>query len=90
MAASDYFRTMFKSCYEESSHTHVVLPGVEEDDLEPLINYFYTGTIQIHGDNVGSLLNAASLLLLPTLAQGNLISHNTSPKHLKQLLSNTV
>ena len=72
MAASDYFRTMFKSCYEESQCCEVVLPGVEEDDLEPIVNYFYTGSIIINGDNVGSLLSAASLLLLPRLSQGDL------------------
>ena len=70
MAASDYFRTMFKSCYEESRCDKLVLPGVENDDLEPIINYFYTGVITINGDNVGSLLSAASLLLLPSLIQG--------------------
>ena len=71
MAASEYFRTMFKSCYEESKCDKLVLPGVQENDLEPIVNYFYTGVITINGDNVGSLLSAASLLLLPRLVQGN-------------------
>ena len=73
MGASDYFRTMFKSCYEESQCDKLVLPGVEEDDLEPIVNYFYTGSIVINGDNVGSLLSAASLLLLPRMIQGDLL-----------------
>ena len=73
MAASDYFRTMFKSCYDESRCEKLALPGVEESDLEPIVNYFYTGVISINGDNVGTILSAASLLLLPRLVQGNLI-----------------
>lgn len=73
MAGSDYFRTMFKSCYEESTCDILALPGVQESDLEPIVNYLYTGVITINGDNVGSILSAASLLLLPHLVQGNLV-----------------
>ena len=61
---------MFKSCYEESRCETLVLPGVEKDDLKPIINYLYTGHISINGENVASLLNAASLLILPSLIQG--------------------
>lgn len=71
IAASDYFRTMFKTCYKESQCDKLVLPGVQPEDLEPIINYFYTGSITINGDNVGSLLSASSFLLLPSLIQGD-------------------
>ena len=71
IAASDYFRTMFKTCYKESRCEKLVLPGVQPEDLEPIINYFYTGSITINGDNVGSLLSASSFLLLPSLIQGD-------------------
>lgn len=37
--------------------------------LRPLVDYFYSGKISITNDNVISLLEAASLLLLPTLLQ---------------------
>ena len=73
MATSEYFRTMFKSCYEESKCDKLVLHGVEESDLEPIVNYLYTGVITINGDNVGSILSAASLLLLPRLVQGKFV-----------------
>ena len=71
IAASDYFRTMLKTCYKESRCEKLVLPGVQPEDLEPIINYFYTGSITINGDNVGSLLSASSFLLLPSLIQGD-------------------
>ena len=73
MATSEYFRTMFKSCYKESKCDKLVLHGVEESDLEPIVNYLYTGVITINGDNVASILSAASLLLLPRLVQGKFV-----------------
>ena len=42
---------------------------MEAELLQPLVDYFYTGSINIDDDNVMSLLEAASLLLLPKLVQ---------------------
>ena len=68
-ASSDYFCTMFKDCFAESATDELELHEVPEDVLEPLIDYFYTGGIRIDGGNVANILNAGSLLLLPTLIE---------------------
>lgn len=69
MAASDYFRTMFKACYTEANSDHLSLPGVDPSLLAILVDYFYTGCITVTEDNVLGLLEASSLLLLPDLVQ---------------------
>ena len=42
---------------------------MDQDILEPLVDYMYSGQITICNDNVIGLLQAASLLLLPRLVE---------------------
>ena len=42
---------------------------MESEILKPLIDFFYTGEINITSDNVIGLLTASSQLLLPNLVQ---------------------
>jgi hypothetical protein len=53
------------------------------------VDYFYTGTIRITNDNVMSLLEAASLLLLPNLVQscGRYLSNSLDVSNCLRILA---
>lgn len=68
-AASSYFNAMFTGDLKESRQDKVVLFGVEFSALEDLVNFCYTGRIEINVDNVQNLLSASSLLQLASVKQ---------------------
>ena len=68
-AASSYFNAMFTGDMKESRQDEVALFGVEFSALEDLVNFCYTGRIEINVDNVQSLLCASSLLQLASVKQ---------------------
>jgi len=68
-AASSYFNAMFTSDLKESRQDEVALYGVEFSALEDLVNFCYTGRIEINVDNVQNLLSASSLLQLANVKQ---------------------
>ena len=68
-AASSYFNAMFTGDLKESRQEKVVLFGVEFSALEDLVNFCYTGRIEINVDNVQNLLSASSLLQLASVKQ---------------------
>ena len=59
---SPYFRAMFTTGLAESGQEEVRLQGVEPAMIASLIDYAYTGQININKQNVQSLLSAANLL----------------------------
>ncbi|CAG0886548.1 unnamed protein product [Cyprideis torosa] len=63
-AASDYFAAMFTSGLKESLQEEIRIVGVEAQALEDLVNYCYTGSLEITESNVECLLAAARLLQL--------------------------
>ena len=71
MASSPYFRAMFEMPDHFSEGTSkgelTLTDSVEGDMLEPLLTYFYSGSIEITLDNVESMLYTASLFLLEDL-----------------------
>ncbi|XP_065585037.1 kelch-like protein 5 isoform X2 [Artemia franciscana] len=63
-AASDYFDAMFTSDVREANQTEVEIRQVDPDALQSLVQYCYTGLVEIQEDNVEGLLAAACLLQL--------------------------
>ncbi|XP_076062462.1 kelch-like protein 5 isoform X1 [Oratosquilla oratoria] len=63
-AASDYFAAMFTSPVLEASQEEVVLRDMDSCALQTLINYCYTGTLELHEDTVEMVLSTAHHLLL--------------------------
>lgn len=61
-ASSKYFRAMFTSGMKESEKKEIPLENVSGEALRLIIQYCYTGEIEINVDNVEMLLPAASHL----------------------------
>ncbi|XGW14730.1 hypothetical protein V3C99_000755 [Haemonchus contortus] len=88
-AYSDYFRAMLTSEMIESRKTEIEIVDIEGAALDALINFCYSGEIQISGVNIPSILQAASLLQLDEIKDiiGTEEFHQLSKNQLVQLLS---
>lgn len=62
-AASEYFSLMFTGSLS-NDETEITLGDVNGDVLQAVVNYCYTGSIEIREDNVETLLSTACLMLL--------------------------
>ena len=65
-AASDYFKAMFRCGLEESTSATVQLT-MEPEILTSIVDYMYTGEIELTVDNVESLVKVGDLLQLGCL-----------------------
>ena len=65
-ANSEYFRGMLKGNYKESGQSSIDMSCTFPDTkvLELIIEYFYTGTLEISDDNYEDILNCACHLLV--------------------------
>ncbi|XP_065177727.1 kelch-like protein diablo [Sycon ciliatum] len=68
-AGTPYFRAMLTGGLKESAQSKISLPGVDGDTLEMLVNFLYTGRVQVDETNVQVLLTAASLLQLNSVME---------------------
>ena len=64
--ATDYFKAMFRCGLEESTSATVPLT-MEPEILTSIVDYMYTGEIELTVDNVESLFKAGDVLQLDTL-----------------------
>ncbi|CAF1979589.1 unnamed protein product [Rotaria magnacalcarata] len=64
IATSDYFKGMFNGHLNESQSDHVELKGFESSSIgvESMIEFCYSGSLQITFDNIDQLLHAATHL----------------------------
>lgn len=63
-SCSPYFRAMFCGDMEESKMSRVAIKKISSEAMKIVLDYCYTGEIDITEDNVQDLLPAASLLQL--------------------------
>ena len=68
-AASEYFKAMFRCGLQENA-TDTVQLTMEPDIVISIINYMYTGEIEMTVDNVESLVKACDILQLDALKVG--------------------
>ena len=66
---SPYFRIMFTTGLDECQKRDVKINGVDPDSLQSLIDFAYTGKMDITRDNVQKILPAADLFELPNVRQ---------------------
>ncbi|XP_037367522.1 kelch-like protein 4 [Talpa occidentalis] len=63
-AVSDYFAAMFTNDVLEAKQEEVKMEGVDPNALNSLVQYAYTGILQLKEDTIENLLAAACLLQL--------------------------
>ncbi|XP_071088582.1 kelch-like protein 5 isoform X3 [Haliotis cracherodii] len=68
-AASDYFAAMFTSDVREATMSEIKMKDVDPDAMVSLINYTYTGKIELKEETVESLLSTACLLQLSEVVE---------------------
>ncbi|XP_055330256.1 kelch-like protein 26 [Paramacrobiotus metropolitanus] len=67
-AHSSYFRTLFTSGWKESSQSEIQLKNTPSQMLHKLIDFAYTMEIDVHEENVQSVLTAALFLDIAPVA----------------------
>ncbi|KAL4640339.1 kelch-like protein 5 [Arapaima gigas] len=68
-SVSDYFAAMFTSNVREATQDEVKMEGVDPDALWALVQYAYTGRLELREDTIESLLSASCLLQLSAVVQ---------------------
>ena len=68
-AFSSYFLGMFSSNLVENTTNKVILPNTDYSTLTEIINYAYSGTINLNITNVQNIFVVASLFCLKELVQ---------------------
>ncbi|XP_068447986.1 kelch-like protein 5 isoform X2 [Clinocottus analis] len=68
-SVSDYFAAMFTSDVREAKQDEVKMEGVDPDALWVLVQYAYTGRLDLREDTIESLLSASCLLQLSAVVQ---------------------
>ncbi|XP_054722889.1 LOW QUALITY PROTEIN: kelch-like protein 5 [Uloborus diversus] len=64
-AASDYFLAMFAGGMAEAATERVRLEGVDPDTMRALVDFCYTGKVELGEDSVERFLTAADVLQMP-------------------------
>ncbi|XP_054754399.1 kelch-like protein 17 [Lytechinus pictus] len=64
---SPYLRAMFTNGMLESAKSHVEIRGIDPVAMEIILNFIYTGTIEIDVENVQIVLAGASMLNMGSL-----------------------
>lgn len=82
-AASEYFAVMFTGNLREAVEQEITLGEVNGDILQSVVNYCYSGTIEIREDNVESLLATASLMQLNKVVEAcsGFLAHQLHPSN---------
>ncbi|XP_078513540.1 kelch-like protein 1 [Lissotriton helveticus] len=68
-AVSDYFAAMFTSDVCEAKQEEIKMEGIDSGALWDLVQFAYTGCLELKEDNIENLLAAACLLQLPQVVE---------------------
>ncbi|XP_069495497.1 kelch-like protein 1 [Ambystoma mexicanum] len=68
-AVSDYFSAMFTSDVCEAKQEEIKMEGIDPSALWDLVQFAYTGCLELKEDNIENLLSAACLLQLPQVVE---------------------
>lgn len=70
-ASSPYFKALFASTLnsDAADNKPVVLTDIDSECMESLLQYIYTGEIQLTKDNIRAVISAANYLLVSSLKQ---------------------
>ncbi len=68
-AFSPYFRAMFSSGFMEAELNEIQMPATDRQTLNSIVEYAYTGIIELTFKNIQNVFSLASLLQLPELIE---------------------
>ncbi|XP_018428311.1 PREDICTED: kelch-like protein 5 isoform X2 [Nanorana parkeri] len=68
-SVSDYFAAMFTSDVREAKQEEIKMEGVEPNALWALVQYSYTGRLELKEENIECLLSSACLLQLSEVVE---------------------
>lgn len=69
-AWSEYFRCLFTTSLAEHNQSNITINGVDATSMQLVLNYLYTGKVELNSETVQSLLSAANLFQLRGLRNG--------------------
>lgn len=64
MSSSDYFRALLGPHFKEGKEEEVIIENVDGQTLKAIVNFCYSGKIQITDENILKLVEASSFMLL--------------------------
>ncbi|XP_034349176.2 kelch-like protein 1, partial [Arvicanthis niloticus] len=68
-SVSDYFAAMFTSDVCEAKQEEIKMEGIDPNALWDLVQFAYTGCLELKEDTIENLLAAACLLQLPQVVE---------------------
>lgn len=68
-AASEYFATMLASNFNDSERSESILRDVDSDAVQAIVNFCYTGRIELNEDNVDEFITNAAYYKIDRLRQ---------------------
>jgi len=69
-AASEYFRCLFTTTLAEQNQSVITISGVDANSMRQVLDYIYTGRVELNSDTVQNLLSSANLFQLRGLRDG--------------------
>jgi len=69
-SASEYFRCLFTTSLAEQNQSVITISGVDASSMRLVLDYIYTGRVELTSDVVQNLLSAANLFQLRGLRDG--------------------
>ena len=68
-AFSGYFEAMFSSEMQEARSNVINLSDIDPTALKKLVDYMYSGNLDVYEENVESMLSCASMLQMPDIVE---------------------
>ena len=69
-SASEYFRCLFTTSLAEQNQSVITISGVDANSMKLVLDYIYTGRVELNADTVQNLLSSANLFQLSGLRDG--------------------
>jgi len=69
-SASEYFRCLFTTSLAEQNQSVISISGIDATSMKLVLDYIYTGRVELNSDTVQNLLSAANLFQLKGLRDG--------------------
>jgi len=69
-SSSEYFRCLFTTKLSEQNQSVISISGVDARSMKLVLDYIYTGCVELNSDTVQNLLSSANLFQLAGLRDG--------------------